>query len=351
MTSDIPDTQRAWINVRRGIPAEALVDKKDWPVPKKLAPGEVLVKVHAAALNPVGYKLMKLVPNAMSNRPRVAEYDLSGVVVDANGTRFKNGDHVFGWVASTESRKTDQGALSEYSKVSEDWIVNCPPNITPTQSAGLTLTGLTAYQAIIGSCNIQPGQRIFINGGTTSVGIFAIQLAKIRGAHVTVAASGGKEDLVRSLGVDEFVNYTKVSVTDYLTEHGKEKKYDFILEAVGLADPYLYSQSNSYLSPNGAYLTVGPQPRQFSEIWKIGKTIALSFWPAFLGGVKAHIRVPLVTPRREDLEHFREYVAEGSVKPVVDSVFSFDDTLKAYDRLMTGRVVGKVVIKIDPTVE
>jgi len=91
----------------------------------------------------------------------------------------------------------------EYCKLSANWLVNRPPNVTPTQSACFTLTGLTAYEVIFNRCNIQPGQRLFINGGSTSVGIFAIQLAKIRGAHVTVSASGGKEDLLRSLGADE----------------------------------------------------------------------------------------------------------------------------------------------------
>jgi len=91
----------------------------------------------------------------------------------------------------------------EYCKLSANWLVNRPPNVTPTQSASFPLTGLTAYEVIFNRCDVQPGQRLFINGGSTSVGIFAIQLAKIRGAHVTVSASGGKEDLLRSLGADE----------------------------------------------------------------------------------------------------------------------------------------------------
>jgi len=180
-----------------------------------------------------GYKLFRLLPNIMAGRPRVAEYDLSGVVVDANGTRFKNGDHVFGWVPSSkhrnpraftlflttyqdQARSTNQGALMEYCKLSANWLVNRPPNVTPIQSASFSLTGLTAYEVIFNRCDVQPGQRLFINGGSTSVGIFAIQLAKIRGAHVTVSASGGKEDLLRSLGADEVRRQSFIQDSQYL---------------------------------------------------------------------------------------------------------------------------------------
>ncbi|KAJ3503222.1 hypothetical protein NLJ89_g8531 [Agrocybe chaxingu] len=270
-----PDIQRAWVNVRRGTPAEALVLKSDWPVSKKLAPGEVLLKVHAAALNPIGYKFFAVLP-FFARRPRVPEYDLSGVVVDTNKTRFREGDEVYGWVPSKQFRYKE-GALCQYVKVSEDWIVPRPHNVTPTQAAGLTLAGQTAYTALMRRINIQPGQHIFVNGGSTAVGAFAIQLAKIRGAKVTASASGRNEEFVRRMGADKFVDYTKESVLEYMESFARtsNSKFDYILEAVGIR----------------------------------------------------------------------------SLRPIVDSVYDFDDALKAYDRIMSKRATGKVVVRVDTTSE
>ena len=99
--------------------------------------------------------------------------------------------------------KTDQGALSQYCKLSTDWLEKRPPNVTPTQAAGFALAGLTAYDAVVNSANIQADQRVFINGGSSSVGAFAIQISKIKGAHVTTSASAKNEAFVRHLGADE----------------------------------------------------------------------------------------------------------------------------------------------------
>ncbi|KAF9566242.1 NAD(P)-binding protein [Agrocybe pediades] len=353
MSSHIPDTQRAWVNVTRGTPPQALLFKDDWPVPKKLAPGEVLVQIQAAALNPVGYKLMRVLPNFAARRPRIPEFDLAGVVVDANGSRFSNGDHVFGWIPSSNVRDHDQGTLAQYARVPADALINRPPNITPTQAAGLTLTGLTAYKAVVTTADIQPGQRIFINGGSTSVGAFAIQIAKIKGAHVTASASSKNEEYVRGLGADEFVDYTKVSLPEYLREKGRTAKFDYILEAVGLSDPSLYTESDAYLSPMGAFMSVGPQPKgiSLSEFWNIGKTLFAMFRPRILGGNKAQFINFVALNDQKGLQLLHDSVANGSIKPKVDSVFDFDKALEAYDRLQSSRAVGKVVIKVDPSVE
>ncbi|KAF8968381.1 hypothetical protein BDZ97DRAFT_1916217 [Flammula alnicola] len=349
----IPDVQRAWVNVRRGAPAQALTLKQDWPVPKNLAPREVLLKVQAAALNPVGYKLFKLLPDFIAGRPRVAEYDLSGVVVDANGTQFSNGDQVYGWVPSDQLRKTNQGALAQYTKVSTDSIVPRPPNVTPTQAAGFTLAGQTAYAAIMNSIDLKPGQTVFVNGGSTAVGAFAIQLAKIRGAKVTASASGKNEEFVRKMGADEFVDYTKVSLPHYLVKNNSNAKFDYVLEAVGLSDPSLYTFSDAYLSPNGAFMTVGPQPKNMSssELLNISKSMVAMFRPKILGGNKARFINVFVRNNPDDNKEFQRYVAEGSLKPIVDSVYEFDDALKAYDRAMTGKATGKIVVKVDSSVD
>jgi len=254
---------------------------------------------------------------------------------------------------SLHFRTHKQGTLAQYASVPADALVLRPSTVTPTEASGLALAGLTAYTAVIKNADIQPGQKIFINGGSTAVGAFAIQLAKIRGAVVTASASARNESYVRKMGADEFVDYTKESLPQYLTANGVDKKFDYILEAVGIVDPSIYVRSDSYLSPMGAYLSVGPQPKNLSasELFNLVKTIKAMITPRFLGGNKARFVHMLVVNEQKDLEQFQEYVAQGTLKPIVDSVFDFDKALEAYDRLMSGRATGKVVVKIDPAVD
>jgi NADPH:quinone reductase-like Zn-dependent oxidoreductase len=239
-TTQLPLKQKAWLVVRRGAPKDAVVFSDQVDVPSKLAPGEVLIKVQAAAFNPVfvhfclatvladtvllysGYKLMGLLPNFMTKRPHVAEHDFAGIVINGNGTRFENGQEVYGQTGAgnhallqvcfpelkvdifTDATvfKTGQGTLAEYLVCSSDRIVLRPPHLKPTEASGLSLVGLTAYQALFNVGKLEQGQSVFINGGGTSVGLAAIQLAKATGCVVGVSASAQKEELMRSLGVD-----------------------------------------------------------------------------------------------------------------------------------------------------
>jgi NADPH:quinone reductase-like Zn-dependent oxidoreductase len=200
--SIIPDTQPTWVVVRQGKPKKALELKEDWPVPKNLAPGQVLVRVQAAALNPVGWKIMTALPTFLSKRPHPAEHDFSGVVVDTNGSKFAEGDNVYGWVPPDLQSKTKEGVLTHYLRVHEDYIVKRPDNVTPTQAAGITLTAMTAYQGLA-HAKLEAEQTILINGGSSAVGAFAIQIAKAKGAKVYTTASAKNEEWVRSLGADE----------------------------------------------------------------------------------------------------------------------------------------------------
>ncbi|RDB24078.1 Zinc-type alcohol dehydrogenase-like protein C16A3.02c [Hypsizygus marmoreus] len=369
--SEIPETQRAWIIERRGLPSKALTLRTDWKVPSKLKPGEVLVKVQAAALNPVGYKLMRVLPNfAHSGRPLPAEYDLSGVIVDGNGTEFSNGDQVFGYVStggcgpgfylynnlqnlSELSQATSQGALAEYVRMPADHLVLRPPNVSPIEASGITLVGQTAYEGLIDFGQLEAGQTVLINGGSSAVGAYAIQIAKAKGAKVVATASGKNEQFVRNLGADEFIDYTKAPLHQYLTEHPPSPKFHVILDAVGLIDPSLYTHSPAYLAPNGIFVSTGPMPHSTSasELWKTVKTGFHCFLlPTWLGGTKRQYKIFLVKNKKSTLETLQKMVADGSIKPPVDSVYEFEDVLKAYDRIMSSRATGKVVVKVDPTV-
>jgi len=134
----------------------------------------------------------------------IAEYDLAGEVVDANGNpRFKTGDQVFGTIPIAESYKTGQGALAEYAYAPARAIAHRPESIPPNEASGIAIVALTAYTALYQVGKLEAGQRIFINGGSTSVGIYAIQFAKALGCKVYASASSKNEDFLKSLGVDE----------------------------------------------------------------------------------------------------------------------------------------------------
>lgn len=145
---------------------------------------------------------MRLVPNSFFKR--ISEHDFAGEVVDANGEpRFKVGDQVFGAISLGESFRSGQGALAQYAYVSVKTITHRPEDISPIEASGIAIVAMTAYTALYQVGKLEAGQRIFINGGTTSVGIYAIQFAKALGCKVYASASGKNEKFLKSLGVDE----------------------------------------------------------------------------------------------------------------------------------------------------
>ncbi|KAI0933956.1 hypothetical protein AcW1_005634 [Taiwanofungus camphoratus] len=332
----IPQSQKVWHVVDKGEPSQVLRLVDDAPVPK-LTKDDVLVKVQAAALNPVGYKLINTVPNFILKKPYVPESDLAGVVVDGNGTMFKKDDQVFGWLPVPLVLKHRHGVLAEYTRVPASHLIHRPPNVTPVQAAGITLVGMTAYQALFHVAKLEPEQHLFVNGGSTAVGAFAIQLAKAIGCKVTASASGKNEEYVCSLGADEFIDYTKGLLYEALVASAPTPKYHVILEAVGILDPALFVHSESYLAPGGTFVSVGPQPKGFDVMGLCRFLWMVMLRPTWLGGTKRRWKMVVADHNPEDLQQLTRFVAEGKVKPQVDSVFTFDNTLKAYDKLMTGR--------------
>lgn len=149
-----------------------------------------------------GYKLMKILPNFYARRPFVAENDFAGVVVDPGDSSFSVGDDVFGFISVELQRQTGQGALADYIRVPATYIVHRPPFVTPVQAAGVTLAGETAWQGLFDVGQLEEGQTVFVNGGSSAVGAYAIQIAKAKGAKVYASASGRNEEFVKNLGAD-----------------------------------------------------------------------------------------------------------------------------------------------------
>ncbi|KAJ7281769.1 hypothetical protein C8J57DRAFT_1298502 [Mycena rebaudengoi] len=331
-------TYSAWFVTRRGHPTKALELKEGLPIPTQLAKGNVLVKVLAVALNPAGYGVMGAVPNFMARRPHLAELEMAGIVVDANGTDFNVGDKVFG----ADPKK---GALAEYIQISSQNIDRVP-STSPAMSA---VVGLTAHHALVTHIKAEAGQMVFINGGSSSVGLSAIQIAKSLGCKVVATASGKNKDKLLALGVDEFIDYTTAPLVEQLLAKPPSPKFHAIFDCVGLTDPSLYLRSRSYLAPGGVYVNAGTMPKTRKDFTGMLRQFFEGLLrPTWLGGVPH--KYVFFTPNftKAELQALREVAEKGALRPLVDSVHSFDrdGVMKAYERIMSKRAVGKVVIKV-----
>jgi len=195
--------------------------------------------------------------------------------------------------------------LAEYIRGPAHYFVLRPSNITPVEAAGITLAAMTSYKAIHHIAKVEPEQTVFVNGGSSATGIFAIQIAKAKGARVVATASAKNEQFIRKLGVDEvchnlffqrvqvlistfqFIDYTQGPLHEFLAQHVPDPKYHVIFDAVGLTDPSLFTWCENYLALDGIFISNNPYPKDLSasELWQGAKSLFAMFVPAWLGGV------------------------------------------------------------------
>jgi NADPH:quinone reductase-like Zn-dependent oxidoreductase len=305
----------------------------DKPAPKD---DEVLVRVRAAGLDRgvwhvmtgLPYLVRVVVPTMGLGRPKVPVrgMDLAGRVEAVGGrvTRFQPGDAVFGW--------TD-GTYAEYASVPEDQLVPMPANLGFEQAAAVPISGLAALQGLRDVGEIHAGQKVLVIGAAGGVGSFAVQLAKAFGGHVTGVGSATQLDLIRSLGADEVVDYTRDDVTD------GSRHWDLILDTAGHRS---LSQLRRALTPPGTLVIVGSEVR---GRWMGGfdrnlRAVALSRL------VGQRLRMLSSTPRQDDLQTLRELIEAGKVTPVVDRTFPLPETPEAMRHLLRGHGRGKIVITV-----
>src|SRR3989442_9546543 len=236
-----------------GSPDVLKCEEIEKPVPKH---DEVLIKVRAASVNPLDWRLMKGKPRILRlffglRKPRLGQpgIDVAGEVeaVGTNVRQFKLGDEVFG---------ACRGAFAEYACTGESKLVMNPANVTFEQAASVNVAGLTALQGLRDKGKIQPGSKVLINGAAGGVGTFAVQIAKTFGAHVTGVCSTRNIEMVRSIGGDEVIDYTQ---NDFTTS---SQRYDLILDCVG---NHSFSECRRVLNPVGRFVMVGA-PHDLSVI-------------------------------------------------------------------------------------
>jgi NADPH:quinone reductase-like Zn-dependent oxidoreductase len=294
---------------------------------------EVLIRVRAAGVNIADWAVMSGLPYIARpayglRRPKagVRGTDVAGSieVVGSAVTRFQIGDDVFG---------ACNGSYAEYAVASESKLARKPANLTFEQAAAVPMAGLVALQALRDHGQVGAGQKVLINGASGGIGTFAVQIAKAFGAHVTGVTSTRNLELVRSLGADEVIDYTK----DDFTATGRQ--YDFILDNISnhsLSDLRRALTPTGMLVPNGGNFT----NRWFAGGGRIMRAIVLS---QFIG---QRLRNFLVSMKAEDLEVLRDLIEAGKVTPVIDRAYPLREAQGAMDHVSTGHARGKVAITI-----
>jgi NADPH:quinone reductase-like Zn-dependent oxidoreductase len=313
-----------------GSPDVLKVEQIAKPVPND---NEVLIKVRAASVNPLEWHFMRGTPYlgrlAMGLRkPKVTRLgvDVAGQVeaVGRNVTQFTPGDPVFG---------SAHGALAEYVCSSERALVMKPDNLTFEQAASVPVAAITALQGLRDKGKLQPGQRVLINGASGGVGTFAVQIAKTFGAHVTGVCSTKNLDMVRSIGADQVVDYTK----EDFTKSGQ--RYDLILDNVG---SHSLLESRRVLNPTGRYVMVGgPSGKWISPLDRaLVATVLTRFVSQDMGMLLAKLN-------KEDLSILRDLMQAGKVTPVIDRTYTLSQVPEAIRYLEAGHARGKVVIAVE----
>ena len=311
------------------------LEEVEKPVPNE---DQILVKVRAASVNPYDWHFVEGTPKIMRlmgvglRKPKDTRLgvDFAGTVeaVGKNVTQFKPGDDVFGGKG---------GAFAEYvCRRAKGAVALKPANITFEQAASVNIAGITALQGLRDKGKVQPGQKILINGASGGVGTFAVQIAKSFGADVTGVCSTRNVDLVRSLGADRVIDYTKEDFTK------SADRYDVILDNVA---NHSLSECRRVLNPKGKYVMVGGGGA--SEQGFIGllarplKAMVLSKF------VSQQMGMMMADPSQKDLTVLADMMQSGKVKPVIDRTYKLSEVPQAIRYLEEGHARGKVIISVE----
>jgi NADPH:quinone reductase-like Zn-dependent oxidoreductase len=300
----------------------------------EIAANEVLVDVAVAGMDRGTWHLMAGKPHLMRvigfgfRRPknRVPGLDVAGTVVAVGSevTRFELGDEVFG---------ISRGAFAEYAAVREDKLAHKPANLSFEQAAVVPISGGTAIQALRDAGRVQAGQKVLIIGASGGVGTYAVQLAKAFEAEVTGVSSTAKVDLVRSIGADHVLDYTRDEYLD------GSKRYDLILDIGGNNG---LSRLRRALTPQGTLVLVGGEEGG-SLTGGFGRQLRALVLTRFVG---QRLTMLVSKERSSDLEALRPYLESGQVTPVIDRTFSLSEVPEAMRHLEAGLARGKIAITV-----
>jgi NADPH:quinone reductase-like Zn-dependent oxidoreductase len=328
------DTMKAIVYCDYGLANLRLADVKK-PTPND---EQILVKVRAASVNPYDWHFIEGTPKIVRlmgvglRKPKDTQVgvDFAGTVeaVGKNVTQFKPGDDVFGGRG---------GAFAEYvCRRAEGAVALKPASITFEQAASVNIAGITALQALRDKGKVQPGQKVLINGASGGVGTFAVQIAKSFGADVTGVCSTRNVDLVRSLGADHVIDYTKEDFAK-----GTDR-YDVILDNV---PNHSLSECRHILNPKGKYVMIGGGgPNDSRWVGPFGRVIHALLVSPF---ISQEMGMMMADANQKDLTVLADMMQSGKVKPVIDRTYKLNEVPAAIAYLEVGHARGKVVITIE----
>ena len=336
---------RAIVQRRYGSPDNVL-ELRDIDKPAVIE-DEVLVRVHATSMHPDVWHVVRGRPYVLRimgaglRKPKISVpgTDVAGQVeaVGKNVTQFQPGDEVFGEIVRGHQWKNG-GAYAEYASVPEHTLALKPANLTFEQAAAVPTSGLIALQGIRREGQVQPGQKVLINGAGGGVGTFAVQLAKSYGAEVTAVDSTNKLDVLRSIGADHVIDYTQ----DDFTQTGE--RYDLILDIPGNRS---FSDLRHALADDGKYVLIGHD--HFGGAggrWiggPLGRILRLVIFAPF-GRQRRGQRD--ATETDNPLAALKELIEAGKVTPAIDTTFPLNEVPQAIRYLEEGQARGKVVITV-----
>ncbi len=295
---------------------------------------EILIKVYATSLNAADWHIMRGDPaiyrpviGLLKPKYKILGADVAGRVesVGKSITQFKPGDEVFGNLSACGF-----GGFAEFVCADENALVLKPVNTTFEEAAAVPLAAISALQGLCDCGQIQPGQKVLINGASGGVGTFAIQIAKSFGANVTGVCSTGKMDMVKSIGADHVIDYTK---TDF-TRNGQQ--YDLIVAANGDRSILDYKRA---LTSTGRYVMIGGSGTQMAQAIFLGPFLSMTS-----GKKMSNL---MAKANQKDLIFLKELLETDKVKPVIDRRYTLTQVPEAMRYLEEGHTKGKIVITMD----
>ncbi|KAK9904692.1 hypothetical protein WJX75_000655 [Coccomyxa subellipsoidea] len=296
----------------------------DYKLPD-IASGQVLVRQVSTSVNPVDYKVRSGRAQVL---PKVLGGDVAGVIQKSKSSKWKEGDRVFALTPGFRWDTDEYGSYAEYTVSHEDWLARVPSTVALDVAGGVPLVALTAYQALDAG-GLEPGKsRVLVHAGAGGVGHFAIQLAKAHWkAFVVTTGSTKNLEFLKELGADEVVDYR----TEDFAERYKDKPFDLVIDSLG-GD--VEDRSYTVLTENGTYMHIHNSNTDQKKI-EAGKA-----WTT------RKYKLTLVTPNGEQLQIIAGHLEQGSVKLVVDKIFSLDQIMEAHEYAENKQGRGKIVVQI-----
>ncbi|KAG6609942.1 Quinone oxidoreductase protein [Phytophthora cinnamomi] len=296
---------------------------------ESLNPKQVRIKMHSASVNPVDYMILEFAGEAFLKRspseskPFTIGMDGAGEIVQCGSevTGLKEGDAVY-----TMLPFSNFGSLAEFAVVDEEFVSLKPFNLNFDEAASVPLVAQTAHQGMFTHAKLQKGETVLILGGSSSVGMYAVQFARAIGARVVTTASAEKTEFVKALGANQVIDYKTEKWQEVLTAHSVDVVYN-----CGMENAAWNEGAQVVLKKNtGRFVTILPmtQPIQNSE---------------FGAKLVGHVHV---VPSAKTLREITKFIESGKVKPVIDSVYPFEEAFDAYEKLKTRHALGKLVVQV-----